>query len=873
MSALDSCSAAVTSVAWDPGKRIVFHVLAAFPPGSSPRVKGLSFGIDYDPTKLVLDTRGSCADFEVADGTWPAPGTGTAQSWTTGAQTGLLTEAYWLVGYTYSEQEGEDSTLVALIPHPRHHGVFVDDGFPAEVDTVAGYGRLGFGMAGALPCPAGGGDVVWVPEGGEGQPGGSEPPGDEGGSPTEASAPGDLTFVELTAESDSAYGAAYRGLKRDYGLNVLLGMIPDGLICRMDESQRDALALDERVNAVTDEIVSGRSGGPQPGEPGFAALVWNEMLSSSPPESLGNGEAFLDSVIVEQSEPGRNPPTRDASKQTSLYLLGDVGVSLIFMESDSSSTCQQPNDAEDWTDDEILDTAYRVNWGLVRLGEQSPSATVAWHLEYYARVPTDVEPIHGSIANAAWLHDAMDYLNIPSNQYPAVRVYEFNNRRRANFQSFCDWWFTTFLIDDSCDGDHFFDQSPGLGGLAGTYGPYSIVLSWIGLPNNEQVGRDRVMPATTHETCHVFGAGDEYTGCSGCSGHYGYLDVQHGNCAACRPNCPPECADPPLDCQMTNGWYWPPHICRYTRGQIGWRDLDSPPDSIYDPIDHLDSDRFMIIGDGDPLAPGDSVSIYGEPGSHWVKRLSASDRGMDQGLMLWDGINWNGTTSPSYESYSWSRDEGTHHNASLVTDADSADILQAEIRRGNFPRYTDTLIVRFADEESHAARVRATAIETSTGRQNIVIKDKFYQETDDPEDAIVQTFHLEEGVWSMRVQVWATGGGPAAVHYVPFVVAGVENARAPMPELKLSSGRPNPSASWVTWNLQQSHGRKVSLSIIGVDGRCVKSWSEQSVAEGTTRILWDGLDARGGRVVSGRYFLVVTDGTGRRVGGAATMVR
>jgi hypothetical protein len=301
--------------------------------------------------------------------------------------------------------------------------------------------------------------------------------------------------------------------------------------------------------------------------------------------------------------------------------------------------------------------------------------------------------------------------------------------------------------------------------------------------------------------------------------------------------------------------------------------LDSPPDSIYDPIDHLDSDRFMIIGDGDPLAPGDSVSIYGEPGSHWVKRLSASDRGMDQGLMLWDGINWNGTTSPSYESYSWSRNGGTHHNASLVTDADSADILQAEIRRGNFPRYTDTLIVRFADEESHAARVRATAIETSTGRQNIVIKDKFYQETDDPEDAIVQTFHLEEGVWSMRVQVWATGGGPAAVHYVPFVVAGVENARAPMPELKLSSGRPNPSASWVTWNLQQSHGRKVSLSIIGVDGRCVKSWSEQSVAEGTTRILWDGLDARGGRVVSGRYFLVVTDGTGRRVGGAATMVR
>lgn len=150
MAALDSCSAAVTSVPWEPGTRRVFHVLAAFPTGSSPRLKSLSFGIDYDPAKLVMVARGSCADFELPDGTWPAAGTGTAQSWTTGAQTGLLTEVYWCCGYTYSE--GEDSTSVALIPHPLQHGVFVDDAFPAEVDTIAGYGRLGFGTAGYLPC-------------------------------------------------------------------------------------------------------------------------------------------------------------------------------------------------------------------------------------------------------------------------------------------------------------------------------------------------------------------------------------------------------------------------------------------------------------------------------------------------------------------------------------------------------------------------------------------------------------------------------------------------------------------------------------------------------------------------------------------------
>jgi hypothetical protein len=153
MSALDSCSAAVTSVAWDPGKKIVFHAIAAFPPESSPRLKALSFGIDFDSTKFVMAARGTCADFEIPGNRWPALGTGTSQSWTTGTQTGLLTEIYWFAGYVYSEEDAEDSTSVALIPHPQQHGVFVDDAFPSEVDTIAAYGRLGFGMSGHSACP------------------------------------------------------------------------------------------------------------------------------------------------------------------------------------------------------------------------------------------------------------------------------------------------------------------------------------------------------------------------------------------------------------------------------------------------------------------------------------------------------------------------------------------------------------------------------------------------------------------------------------------------------------------------------------------------------------------------------------------------
>lgn len=189
MAALDSCSAAVTSVPWQPGARIVFHALAAFPPGSSPRLKSLSFGIDYDPAKFIMAAHGSCADFELPDGTWPAAGTGTAQSWTTGAQTGSLTEAYWFCGYAYSEQEGEDSTTVSLIPHPLQHGMFVDDGFPAAVDTIAAYGRLGLGTAGASPCPTNSGDLTWVTNGDLPGESSSEPDG-EGGESTDPDSSG-----------------------------------------------------------------------------------------------------------------------------------------------------------------------------------------------------------------------------------------------------------------------------------------------------------------------------------------------------------------------------------------------------------------------------------------------------------------------------------------------------------------------------------------------------------------------------------------------------------------------------------------------------------------------------------------------------------
>lgn len=149
---LATCAEAVTSVPADPGHVTVFFAVAAFPEGASPRLSGVTFGVDYDSTGFVLVAHGSCADFELATGEWPEPGTGTALTWNT-PLTEEISEVYWFAGYAYSE----DPTSFSLIEHPTQGGSFAADGLPSQLDEVGGFGTLGLGEPGSPICPDGAG--------------------------------------------------------------------------------------------------------------------------------------------------------------------------------------------------------------------------------------------------------------------------------------------------------------------------------------------------------------------------------------------------------------------------------------------------------------------------------------------------------------------------------------------------------------------------------------------------------------------------------------------------------------------------------------------------------------------------------------------
>jgi len=129
------------------GAEAVFKVYAAFLEGTSPRLMGLTWGVLYDDSNIILPYFGKCGDFELNDDGWPAPGTGSSVTWNN-VQTAYLVPVYWFGAYTY----GAAGTFCTG-PNPGQGGVFGDDTIPAILDPIMGYSCMGFDMPGILVCP------------------------------------------------------------------------------------------------------------------------------------------------------------------------------------------------------------------------------------------------------------------------------------------------------------------------------------------------------------------------------------------------------------------------------------------------------------------------------------------------------------------------------------------------------------------------------------------------------------------------------------------------------------------------------------------------------------------------------------------------
>ena len=314
--------------------------------------------------------------------------------------------------------------------------------------------------------------------------------------------------------------------------------------------------------------------------------IYNDMVMIEKP-------SLDDLQIIPRGIPAGADPT-----DTSSYMIGDVSVSVIFPESDESSS-----NTEDWTDEEIQEVKAEILNAMDWWDSRNENASLTFVYNYEERIPTQEEPIAGNsnlIARCRWMNDVMVYLGFGPEQYPDCTPLTFdyvNNQREATGT---DWGFIIWAIDSSVDSDgRFVDgnyaftviHSDSSGG-----GPYSVVTY-----DNGPYQIENMDAVCAHETGHIFGALDQYatSGCN-CNSESGYLYYANENC---ENNCS---IDVPSIMKHLEGAFLGEQIDIYAKGQIGWQDededgvldiVDTIPEMYLNPFSDSDGGNFYFDGD------------------------------------------------------------------------------------------------------------------------------------------------------------------------------------------------------------------------------------------------------------------------------------
>ena len=251
---------------------------------------------------------------------------------------------------------------------------------------------------------------------------------------------------------------------------------------------------------------------------------------------------------IPQNASGGSPP---GYYETSEYLIGDVAVGIIFLESNGSI---DPS-TEDWTSTEESNVINEITAGLNWLASQNPDADVSFTSDIHYRVPTSYEPInHRSyLEEHLWISEAMTFLGYPStSKWTQVRNYINDLRNTLG----TDWAYAMFIVDSSNDPDGRFTD--GYCAYAWLGGPF-LVMTY----DNDGYGIGNMDYVAAHETCHMFYATDEYNGVTETSGYLGVQDLEGSGCMM----------------ERALSWW----LCTNSREQLGWRDSDV--DGIQDIVD------------------------------------------------------------------------------------------------------------------------------------------------------------------------------------------------------------------------------------------------------------------------------------------------
>ena len=268
-------------------------------------------------------------------------------------------------------------------------------------------------------------------------------------------------------------------------------------------------------------------------------------------------------------------PFGASSQDTAEFLLGDVTVNVVFLESNGVI---DPS-TEDWND-ELADQVKAnieegANWWAETLAMYSDVHELNFNFDYqYADSPvaTSYEPISRRSQDfVLWIEEFFRSTDVPSSTGFSTEIREFNHRQRVEHGT--NWSFTIFVVNaDNDPNDRFGNENA-------SNTAFKRAFAYTG---GQFIVMPHSRPASTvaHELAHIFWAHDEYSGSDPYTARRGYYATQNTNAVDGHPD--PSSREPSL-LVTTSTPYRNHQISQSGRETIGWKDSDG--DGIFDVLD------------------------------------------------------------------------------------------------------------------------------------------------------------------------------------------------------------------------------------------------------------------------------------------------
>ncbi|MGN1064630.1 MAG: hypothetical protein ACI4QC_04400, partial [Thermoguttaceae bacterium] len=332
----------------------------------------------------------------------------------------------------------------------------------------------------------------------------------------------------------------------------------------------------------------------------------------------------------------------------SLYMLGDVRVTLVLMESDGTNDANQT----DWSISQInaIKTSVRqgLDWWECLFDKRFPDSRMdlTFTVDYqYATTPfeTSYEPIsRDHNAESLWVGEFLTHEgyagSYSSAQSHLTNMRQFNERVRT--EKGADWAFSIFVVNSR--------DPAGVRVNSGKFTDGYFAYTWRGGPNmvltydcnGWTVSRMPIVVA--HETAHAFWALDEYkTGGVSYASRSGYYNVQNYNCEG---NPAPGFVQQPsiLASSMTQLTAFSNLLCSDSAIEtVGWRDSDG--DLIMDALDlnltltsaegvyDADASTYSFSANSRPVALENLIGSYSTGNDVTLNSVDALEYRIDGG--------------------------------------------------------------------------------------------------------------------------------------------------------------------------------------------------------------------------------------------------